>query len=54
MLAALESCGARTFALAEGARMTERAFAAIGRAALLRDYASALRELTASLLTREK
>jgi hypothetical protein len=54
MLAALETCGARTFALAEGARMTERAYAAIGGAALLPEYDSALRELTASLLTREK
>jgi geranylgeranyl diphosphate synthase type I len=54
MLAALETCGARTFALAEGARMTERAYAAIGGAALRPEYDSALRELTASLLTREK
>jgi len=54
MLAALEACGARTFALAEGARMTERAYAALGRAALLPEYDSALQELTASLLTREK
>jgi geranylgeranyl diphosphate synthase type I len=54
MMAALETCGARTFALAEGARMSELAFAAIGRAALLPEYDTALRELTASLLTREK
>jgi len=54
MLAALETCGARTFALAEGARMTERAYAAIGGAALLPEYDSALRELTASLLTRDR
>ncbi|OGO49141.1 MAG: hypothetical protein A2Z30_06540 [Chloroflexi bacterium RBG_16_64_43] len=54
MLASLEACGARAFALAEGARMTERAYAAVGRAALLPEYDSALREMTASLLTRDR
>jgi len=54
MLSALDSCGARDFAQAEGARMTERAYAAIARAGLLPDYDAALRELTAALLTREK
>ena len=34
--------------------MTERAYAAIGGAALLPEYDSALRELTASLLTRDR
>jgi geranylgeranyl diphosphate synthase, type I len=54
MLRALETCGARDFAQAEGARMTGKAYAALERAQLLPEYNAALHELTASLLTREK
>ncbi len=54
MLRALESCGAREFAQAEGARMTGKAAAALERAHLLPEYDAALHELTASLLTRVK